>query len=79
MICGCIKLKRYLQGNERKKNSVRLQIVNLQDKYPIPSMTCFMKISKKMLITIMLTLQYLYDKYDYNIIVMILLLIDLSV
>lgn len=27
----------------------------------------------------MLTLQYLYDKYDYNIIVMILLLIDLSV
>lgn len=79
MISGCIKLKRYLQGNERKKNSVRLQIVNLQDRYPIPGMTCCMKISKKMLITIMLTLQYLYDKYDYNIIVMILLLIDLSV
>ena len=63
---------------KKKKNSVRLQMVNLQDRYPIPGMTCCMKISKKKLITIMLTLQYLYDKYDYNIIV-ILLLIDLSV
>ena len=73
------KTKKVSSRKRKKKKLRKTTIVNLQDKYPIPSMTCCMKISKKMLITIMLTLQYLYDKYDYNIIVMILLLIDLSV
>lgn len=41
---------------EKKRLSVRLQIENLQDRYPIPGMICTKKLSKKILITIILTL-----------------------